>query len=1580
MKKVYLHGELGKRFGSSFELNINSVQEALSAIEANSDGFYNYASSEHMKGNKYIILTKKPEKISGEGDLDESLLKLNNNIADKLESDELHLIPVPKGGAITTTAVFGFWSSTVGITSTFIAGALTVATYVAVAVAISFVVQALFKPPKPPAPGTKVSTKSMLMSGSRNRQAQGIPIPLGYGILKVGCVNINAKVETFDLKRNTTSNSTVLESFSETEYIDALCEGPVAGLVDKRGNILPKEDIRQGIYLNNVPIKNTPSQGGSETFNYVLNEDQKNQKGGPILKDGSELDFGALSDTCSYTIEYNTKLHGPGPYVGSSGVSVYDDFNQAITRGAYIFSHGITSSDVSQIVFEFSVTLMQMNDDPGDSLSDAMRFAIFITRNGKRINVLSPDSGISRSDIDFIKATEGATEVNSSKITRGIQIIESGSHQFFFVQGLASSAYNFSISIKYDPKILFVDNSEQLSFSVVKLNAELDPTKDQADSVAYDNPGGSNSTYIGNVGGVMRNKMLRIAYVQEMINEKLIYPNTAAVKIRFDSKNFQNIPLRSYHAKLKKILIPSNYDPESRQYSGPWDGLFKGQSDENQSIFSISDEKKYWSNNPAWVFFDLLTNCRYGLGKYGVNNLMVDKWQLYKISKYCDELVETNYPVETKTGFPLVFRTNNNIDYNSGTSAGSFTVIIDSNQYINLSGAINETSYEAEDFFRDFGKGEQFQGKKVAFFIHQHNYTDSQISGNSPETIAVRKNISRNSSLRSGEYNIEERFLIRSEVFNNGEMTLTLSGPAFDHVPSSYADGNIRKTIGACATQINHSTIEPRFACNLYLTEQSEAVNSLNSLASLFRGMVIYSAGKISVVQDSSKSSIMLFNNSNVRKKEGFSYSGFARNKKITASLVRFNNEENNYKPDVVYEEDPAAMQIYGYVEKETMGLGITSRSMARRLAKWVLASSNLESEKIQFVTGTEGAFLYPGSVFEVSDEHRSGESMSGRILDLLTKSEYLDADGNKKEKDKLSILIDKSLKNVPNIRRVEILINTGLDTETYESISERAKNERSQKDQDIDIDSVGAPQTLRFDGSIFVDEDLKEKGPQGQKTLVSDLRVKFQFYADTSTNTINIYKHGLQDGDRVRFSSLGVLPSGLDKEKKGLSSYFVVNSTLNTFQVSETSGGKEVNIIDQGRDYFLNEGGEHFVCVEDVDGSISQVTLKAFKKLELGASFSLKGLFGSSGSRGQPSTHSGVLNRVFVNQSGNPEPGKFYNSSLLGQIYNTEGNDWFFAVSFGWLYLGHMVNKENSGNNGFWFFWSEVGWVWSNSEIAKTHSFGEKKIAWFYLNDIYGGSWAAVTYEAGDPDPGRIYIYNNISGYSVGDTYLLGDKSFDVVHVSADFLGLKLREITNTNEMPTSIPSEISNHLEESSNPGYNESEILNIESSAENESRQNVNALIVKLNENHGVDLFKNRKIKIKNFNSSNQNLNNIINKEWNTIYIDVNTVELIDSSSAYDQFQGASISDSGELYFVEDVTTKASRAFESQLFRTLSVKELDNNQYEVQGIEYNSSKFNFVDKDSSVRIPLMPIPPQANMTLPESPTNLTLTDLSV
>lgn len=108
-----------------------------------------------------------------------------------------------------------------------------------------------------------------------------------------------------------------------------------------------------------------------------------------------------------------------------------------------------------------------------------------------------------------------------------------------------------------------------------------------------------------------------------VINASLSYPNSAIIATSIDSSQFNTIPTRAYHLKLLRIQVPTNYDPVARTYSGTWDGTFK-----------IA-----WSNNPAWCYYDLLTNSRYGLGRYIPAN-SVDKWALYTIGRYCDELVD----------------------------------------------------------------------------------------------------------------------------------------------------------------------------------------------------------------------------------------------------------------------------------------------------------------------------------------------------------------------------------------------------------------------------------------------------------------------------------------------------------------------------------------------------------------------------------------------------------------------------------------------------------------------------------------------------------------------------------------------------------------------------------------------------------------------------------------------------------------------------------------------------------------------------------------------------------------------------
>ena len=103
----------------------------------------------------------------------------------------------------------------------------------------------------------------------------------------------------------------------------------------------------------------------------------------------------------------------------------------------------------------------------------------------------------------------------------------------------------------------------------------------------------------------------------EIIEAKLRYPNAAIIAVQFDAEQFARIPVRGYHIRGQKDLrIPSNYNPETRSYLGIWDGTFN----------------VGWTDNPAWVFYDICTNDRYGLGDV-IDPTQIDKWALYSIAQ-----------------------------------------------------------------------------------------------------------------------------------------------------------------------------------------------------------------------------------------------------------------------------------------------------------------------------------------------------------------------------------------------------------------------------------------------------------------------------------------------------------------------------------------------------------------------------------------------------------------------------------------------------------------------------------------------------------------------------------------------------------------------------------------------------------------------------------------------------------------------------------------------------------------------------------------------------------------------------------
>jgi predicted phage tail protein len=299
----------------------------------------------------------------------------------------------------------------------------------------------------------------------------------------------------------------------------------------------------------------------------------------------------------------------------------------------------------------------------------------------------------------------------------------------------------------------------------------------------------------------------------KIIDEKFSYPNSALHALSIDSELFSKIPTRGYEIEGMILQVPSNYNALERTYSGVWDGTFT----------------TAYSNNPAWVFYDLVVNSRYGLGNY-VSAAQLDKFTLFEIAQYCDELV-------------------------------------------------------------DNGQG----------------------------------------------------------------------------------------------------GTEPRYTINVYLQTREEAIKMLQSLASAFAAMSYWAAGSVTLTQDAPKQPSALFTPANVVN-GAFSYSGSSVRTRSTVIAVTWNDPLDLYRQAVEYIEDLEGVERFGYIKKDVVAFGCTSRGQAHRFGKAILFTESMETDTVTFSTGLDGLAISPGEVIQTSDPVRSGDRLGGRLQAATASAFTLDA------------------------------------------------------------------------------------------------------------------------------------------------------------------------------------------------------------------------------------------------------------------------------------------------------------------------------------------------------------------------------------------------------------------------------------------------------------------------------------------------------------------------------------------------------------------------------------------------------------
>lgn len=451
-----------------------------------------------------------------------------------------------------------------------------------------------------------------------------------------------------------------------------------------------------------------------------------------------------------------------------------------------------------------------------------------------------------------------------------------------------------------------------------------------------------------------------------VVDGRFRYPLSSVTAVQFDAKQFSSaVPGRAYHFRGRIISVPTNYDPETRSYTGIWDGSFQ----------------QAYTNNPAWVFYDLVTNTRYGTGSNlsaaARSNL---KWSCYQIGQYCDEMVPDGF-----------------------------------------------------------------------------------------------------------------------------------------------------------------GSLEPRFTTNVYIQDSADAAKVLSDFCSVFMGMVYEANGAILASADIPSDYTYTFTNANVVGGR-FQRVGSPWRQRYTVAQVSYNDMTNFGIAKMEVVQDDEGVARLGTRVTQITAFGCTSRAQAVRAGKWALITSKVETQGITFDTGLEHAVVNPGSIIRVTDQHRAGRRVGGRIHAVASTSEIV--------LDQATVVRpgDRLVVNLPTgFTESRIVATSAQDSITADTTRYTADSTR------ISADQVGEPvstQTVTVTEAFSELPEVEAVWTVESEELTNELyRVISISRKDGITATIQAVQHNpskydnIDFGTKLDFPPVTVIPPGVQPAPASvtLSSYSAV-------------------------------------------------------------------------------------------------------------------------------------------------------------------------------------------------------------------------------------------------------------------------------------------------------------------------------------------------------------------------------------------------------------------------------------------------------
>ena len=804
-------------------------------------------------------------------------------------------------------------------------------------------------------------------------------------------------------------DDTKLESDEFLSCVDLICEGPIAGLVDSNGNILkylpdvqyPNIILGKGVYFNNVPLidsKLNKLNFVTQGFN-IFNGTQSNH----AFYDKPSTVFNYRQNLLLNEKDYRKSLTG-SEYAGIHSTYFSRPFSFLRSEGRiqnkrlYEYGAGPLEDSSSQQEVTIGNTAgawdnLAKNIEAGKDtctpfiheLKNKFANKVTINLSVDQLYNISTNGSTVASEIDFV-----------------IEFFEdSTSDAFYFyvpIKGISKSSYVSSVILDLDINP-FLDKKYYIR--VYSLTQKI----------SFDN-----AKTVASIG---------VASIVETVDNKgnFTYPYSVVVGSSISSAHFKNQPDRTFDLKLLKIKVPDNYDPESKSYSGNWSGVF------NKFL--------RWTDNPAWIFYDICTNGRYGVGNGKVLLEDLNKWELYKKAKYCDELVVSTSPRgASEDSFTYDPADKTHIYLQKSSEGGSVNILKDlvekyrpiygyqgfigaaephnslififdingqvSNNYKKFVMSIAEGTFDDDGVFSetDVGAGSCFRFHLIPCFgptsAFEKEQTGSMLKMFKKNIIpASRYNTtSLTAMLQNSKINTENGALdfiltFISKKWNDAgyEQLKTdyMEAPIFSGEQSSLT------LQGKCLPRVPRyrDPLEPRFTANVFINNETECLKLLNDLASIFRGLTYYRNNLITATIDVAKPISYIFNNTSV--KNGlFDYSTGSLDGNYSVAKVLYKDRYGNFKDEIEIVEDSDLIREYGIVSKEILGFGVTSRDQARRMGLWLLATNRFENETVSFSTDTQAILLKPGDVIQIEDSFKSDFVLHGRVVDVNRSEKYL--------------------------------------------------------------------------------------------------------------------------------------------------------------------------------------------------------------------------------------------------------------------------------------------------------------------------------------------------------------------------------------------------------------------------------------------------------------------------------------------------------------------------------------------------------------------------------------------------------------